>query len=84
MIISAPNENSQKAIMIRTGSQMENKLHENVPQSRHREKRKPALPANMISKIEESQNIDIHGEHTNLNNENMNNNSSTISTSKED
>ena len=32
--ISAPNENSQKAsksvIMIRTGSQMENKLHENV------------------------------------------------------
>ena len=34
IIISGPNENSQKAsiiiIMIRTGSQMENKLHENV------------------------------------------------------
>ena len=37
IIISGPNENSQKAsisalliIMIRTGSQMENKRHENV------------------------------------------------------
>ena len=31
VIISGPNENSQKArIMIRTGSQMENKKHENV------------------------------------------------------
>ena len=35
IIISAPNENSQKAsksvnVLVRTGSQMENKLHENV------------------------------------------------------
>ena len=30
LVISAPNENSPKASMIRTGSQIENKLHENV------------------------------------------------------